>query len=152
MDDEALQRLIDRSEIEQLRGEYAMCFDAHDLDGAVALYTVDGEVQVDDEEPVRGRDTLRKWYDGLNDLMGEWSHHYTTSTLQIVSADTAVGKLYWMVPANWGDGRAHFQEGCYDDTYRKVEGRWLIQRRHATWFWSRFMEWEGNWSQRDPLA
>ncbi|MCG3754006.1 nuclear transport factor 2 family protein [Amycolatopsis sp. Poz14] len=147
----AVQQLLDRAEIEQLRGEYAMCFDAHDLDGAVACYAPDGEVQVGGDEPVRGRETLREWYGELNELMGEWSHHYTSATLRIVSQDEAEGRLYWLVPANWSDGRAHLQAGQYHDIYRKIDGRWRIQRRHATWFWSRFMEWPGNWAQRDPL-
>ncbi len=151
-ENDELRRLVDRAEIQQLQSEYAFRFDSHDLDGVVELYAPDGAVRVGDEEPIRGHAALREMYEGMNALMGEWSHHYTNSWIRITSDTTAEGRLYWLVPANWSNGRAHLQAGHYHDAYVKIDGLWRIQERVAGWFWSRYMEWEGNWSQAEPMT
>jgi ketosteroid isomerase-like protein len=152
MGSDVLQGLLDRAEIEDLRARYALCSDNHLFDELAELYAPDGVVEVAGQDPVAGRDLIREFYKTLPSIMGEWSHHYTTSSLTTRSDQTAEGKVYWLVPANWPDGRAHLEAGVYDDEYRKIDGRWHIQRRTCTWFWSRFMDWDGDWRQVEPLS
>ncbi|GAA1930959.1 hypothetical protein GCM10009775_23870 [Microbacterium aoyamense] len=148
--DGAIRILADRSEIEQLRGAYAVASDRHDFDAVADLFAPDGEVQTAQDPPIVGRETLRAFYRTLPSIMGTWSHHNTTSTLELTSDDTARGVQYFLFAANWPDGRARFEAGHYDDDYRRVDGRWRIQRRRVVWFWTRFMDWPGDWTQVTP--
>ena len=59
-------------------------------------------------------------------------HNLTTSKIEWSGADSATARTYWFVNTNIGPDHS----GIYRDTFRRVDGEWLIAERRVTTEWA----------------
>ncbi|MGE3691671.1 MAG: nuclear transport factor 2 family protein [Novosphingobium sp.] len=59
-------------------------------------------------------------------------HNLTTSKIEVSGPDSARARTYWHVMTNIGPDHA----GIYRDTFRRVDGEWLIAERRVKTEWA----------------
>jgi uncharacterized protein (TIGR02246 family) len=135
----ALQKLVDRAEIEELVTRYVTALDTLDADAYEGVFTEDGEYDVTGNI-YRGRAAIRKIVTDLqasrarNDAAGTPSprlyHVMSNSSIEILDASNARHQSYAQTVrlADNGQFVAGFM-GRYEDVLVKVDGRWLIKSR-----------------------
>jgi uncharacterized protein (TIGR02246 family) len=135
----ALQRLIDRAEIETLVARYVTALDTLDADAYEGVFTVDGVYDVTGTV-YSGRAAIRKIVTDLqasrarNDAAGTASprlyHVMANPSIEILDATHARHHCYAQTvrAADNGQFIVGFM-GRYDDVLEKVDGRWLIKSR-----------------------
>jgi uncharacterized protein (TIGR02246 family) len=140
----AVQKLIDRAEIEELVARYVTALDGLDADAYEGVFTADGEYDVTGNV-YKGRAAIRKIVTDLaasrarNDAAGVASprlyHVMANSSIEIVDATNARHQSYAQTVrlADNGQFVAGFM-GRYEDVLVKVDGRWLIKSRKLVSF------------------
>src|SRR5688572_8928997 len=140
----ALQKLVDRAEIEELVTRYVTALDTLDADAYEGVFTEDGEYDVTGNI-YRGRAAIRKIVTDLqasrarNDAAGTPSprlyHVMSNSSIEILDASNARHQSYAQTVrlADNGQFVAGFM-GRYEDVLVKVDGRWLIKSRKLVSF------------------
>jgi len=137
--DEMRRRLDDLEAIEsikQLKARYFRFVDEKKHDDLVALFTPDAKLVTDGivwKSPQEFAYTIR-------DLTGEAPsvHHGHMPEIEMTGPDTASG--IWAMedlltfPAGKDAPEGHNGYGQYRETYRKVDGRWLIDSVELTRF------------------
>jgi uncharacterized protein (TIGR02246 family) len=135
----ALQKLVDRAEIQELVARYVTALDTLDADAYEGVFTEDGEYDVTGNI-YRGRAAIRKIVTDLqasrarNDAAGTPSprlyHVMSNSSIEILDASNARHQSYAQTVrlADNGQFVAGFM-GRYEDVLVKVDGRWLIKSR-----------------------
>jgi hypothetical protein len=123
-----LERLVARDAIRDLAQRYAVCFDARDLDGLVALYPPD----VRASGGRSGRDALRDDFAAAGRSVGITFLQVGNHVIDFEAEDRARGVVYC---------RGEIQDGGpdskrwivhliqYHDVYSRVEGHWYFTRR-----------------------
>ena len=98
----------DRAEIEDLMARYLFAIDYFDWDAYVSVFAEDAELEYA-TGITRGREAIR------------------------IEGDRAWGRTLWVEMANNGPGDAMKMGtyGIYEDEFRRIDGRWLIQRRNV---------------------
>jgi hypothetical protein len=86
-----------------------------------------------------GHETIRKNFLGYMESEGQpWSvmHAITNHIIELTGPGTAKGRCY-LIDLNLADADTNplFLVGVYDDLYRKVDGRWLIDRTRIDFLW-----------------
>jgi hypothetical protein len=121
-----LDRLESLAEIRQLPQRYALAVDSRDLDTLVALFVPD--VQVGRQE--QGREALKVWFRQALSRMKSTVHFVGNHVIDFDSEDGAHGVVYCRDELDYPD-RGEWQVGVlqYWDTYRRVDGEWLFERR-----------------------
>jgi ketosteroid isomerase-like protein len=126
-----LQPLIDRPEIEALRGEFTDAVMMRDHDRFASLFTVDGEWRIPyiDVE-LSGRDVIGA---GFARMQGRWDFFVQTAhagTIEL-QGDTAVGRAYLCEIGRMRDGRSELNDAaCHDRYERTSEGRKFSSRSY----------------------
>jgi uncharacterized protein (TIGR02246 family) len=143
-DDAAVQKLLDRAEIEELVARYVHALDTHDADAYEGVFAEDAVY----ETPIatyRGRAAIRKIVTDLeasrvrNEAEGKPSPHLyhvmANSTIEILDATNARHRSYAQTvrAAENGQFIVGFM-GRYEDVLVKRDGRWLIQTRKLVSF------------------
>ena len=140
----ALQKLVDRAEIEELVTRYVTALDGLDADAYEGVFTADGEYDVTGNV-YRGRAAIRKIVTDLqasrarNDAAGTPSprlyHVMANSSIEILDATNARHQSYAQTVRLADDGQfvVGFM-GRYEDVLVKVDGRWLIKSRKLVSF------------------
>jgi uncharacterized protein (TIGR02246 family) len=140
----ALQRLLDRAEIEELVVRYVTALDTLDADAYEGVFTEDGEYDVTGRV-YKGRAAIRKIVTDLqaararNEAAGTPSpqlyHVMSNSAIEIVDATNARHQSYAQTVrlADNGQFVAGFM-GRYEDVLVKVDGRWFIKSRKLVSF------------------
>lgn len=131
---EAVQRLVDRNEIEQLLFDYANFLDLNEVDQLVALFTPDCHIAYGPDHGADGaeayRETLAHEKFGVGAFFAATSHHVSNVVIDFVDADTAQVRstLYaWhRYTRERPDGVVM---GQYHDTIVRRDGTWRIHRR-----------------------
>ena len=126
----AIDRLVAYEEIRQLAARYAVCLDARDVDGLVALFVPDVRVG----RTATGRDALRADFDRSLRGVGRTFLHVGNHAIDLEGPDRASGIVYC---------RGEIQDGGpdsddwiihaiqYHDSYARAEGRWhFVRRKH----------------------
>jgi 3-phenylpropionate/cinnamic acid dioxygenase small subunit len=121
-----------RAEIEALVFEYAWLVDHGHADQIPDLYTVDGTFAAVDP-PAVGRDQLRSWAEERTRQTARTTRHiHPNIRLTRVSDDEVHGCIALILfrsdTADVANTKPRFI-GEYNDVYRYVNDRWLIQRR-----------------------
>jgi uncharacterized protein (TIGR02246 family) len=131
MDETAIARtvrdLADREEIRNLARRYAHCIWQGDLEGAVALFADDGEMDMDGRV-IKGKPALADAYRSA--LQGTF-HPFVHNHLVEVKGDTAKGTCYLDVRATI-QGKAMIGSGFYLDRYVRAGGTWRFAARKLT--------------------
>ena len=142
--EDALQKLIDRAEIEELVARYVTALDTLDADAYEGVFTADGEYDVTGNV-YKGRAAIRKIVTDLqaslarNDAAGVASprlyHVMANSSIEIVDASNARHQSYAQTVrlADNGQFVVGFM-GRYEDALVKVDGRWQIKSRKLVSF------------------
>jgi hypothetical protein len=140
----AVQRLIDRAEIEELVTRYVTALDTLDADTYEGVFTRDGEYDVTGNV-YKGRAAIRKIVTDLraardsNEAAGTPSarlyHVMSNPSIEILDATNARHQSYAQTVrlADNGQFVAGFM-GRYEDVLVKVDGRWLIKSRKLVSF------------------
>ena len=125
-----LARLEARSEIGQLPMRYALAVDQRDLGAWVALFVPDVHMG----RHGRGRESLRHYIEPQLRTFRRSVHLIGGHRIDLgpdvgeTGPETAVGQVYCRAEHEVGD-RWIVMAIRYDDTYRRVDGTWLFERR-----------------------
>jgi hypothetical protein len=73
----------------------------------------------------QGYDELKKKFDRNVERM-PFSAHYMANPKVTVTGDTAKGVFMYLQPCTYKDGTALWTAGTYDNSFVRIDGRWLI--------------------------
>jgi len=144
-DDAAVQKLLDRAEIEELVTRYVTALDTRDADLYAGVFTEDAVYELPGNVVHRGRAAIRKIVTDLqasrarNDAEGKPSpslyHAMFNHAIELVDATHARHHCYAQTvrAAEGGQFVVGFM-GRYDDELVKRDGRWYIQSRKLVSF------------------
>ena len=130
MDLEArITRLEDLEAIKQLKARYCeICDDDHDPDRITTLFTEDGIWEAKGIGEAKGHAEIRKLFQRFQKAI-RFSQHMTMNPVIEVDGETATGTWYFFGPFTMEKGNQALWQACrYHESYRKVEGKWLIER------------------------
>ncbi len=123
-----LQSVVERFEIEALRGEFTDAIMMRDYDRFASLFTLDGAWRIPyvDVELV-GREEIRA---GIEQMQGLWEFfvqisHPGTITLE---GDAAVGRAYVSEIGQKRDGTSELNYSLYHDRYKRTPDGWKFAR------------------------
>jgi ketosteroid isomerase-like protein len=120
------QSIVDRFEIEALRGEFTDAVMMRDPDRLASLFTEDGSLRMHVE--LTGREQIRA---GSKRLQGEWDYFVQNThpgTIQLLG-DTAAGRAYICELARLRDGRCVLNYAVYHDRYQRTSDGWKFAER-----------------------
>jgi uncharacterized protein (TIGR02246 family) len=141
----ALQKLMDRAEIEELVVRYVTALDTLDADTYEGVFTEDGVYELPGGIVHSGRPAIRKIVTDLqaararNEAAGTPSprlyHVMANSSIELLDAANARHQSYAQTvrAADNGQFIVGFM-GRYEDVLVKVDGRWLIKSRKLVSF------------------
>jgi ketosteroid isomerase-like protein len=124
-----LQAIVDRFEIEALRGEFTDAVMMRDYDRLASLFTEEGVVRIPhiNAEAV-SREEIRA---GVERLQGFWDYFVQTThpgTIQL-EGDTAVGRAYICELGRLRDGSSQLNYAVYHDRYQRTPDGWKFAER-----------------------
>jgi hypothetical protein len=137
----AIEELLDIEAIKNIRVMYSHYFDGHEMDKLVELFTEDAVCEFGPKYGGDwvGRETMRENFQHYADGEGPpWSvmHATTNPVVRLTGPDTAEGRCYLIdMSAAEGIENPVILLGIYDDLYRKIDGRWLIERTRIDFLW-----------------
>ncbi|MFE0136783.1 YybH family protein [Streptomyces sp. NPDC059037] len=124
-----LQSIVDRFEIEALRGEFTDAAMMHDYDRFAALFTQDGALRIPDAGiALVGREEIRA---GIERLQANWNYFVQTvhpGTIR-VEGDRAAGRAYIAEFGTLRDGSSHANHAVYHDRYQRTSDGWKFMER-----------------------
>ena len=137
------EEFMAKVELGELVDTFASAGDSKDLETMVSCFADDGDIVVYDAKGKEfahyaGIDEIRK---GYRDLLGQYStlYHHNGQKMFTINGDTATGKVYcqeFLVSMyKSGVGSILDQGTVYEDTYVKVDGKWLIKDRKGYVKW-----------------
>jgi len=121
-----LRDLTDKEAIRDLARRYAHCVWQKDVDGAIALFTDDAEMDTGDRPPIIGREALLESYAQMfaaNDFR-PFVHNHVIE----LHGDEAEGTCYLDL-RSVVDGTAMTGHGFYKDRYLRVGDHWKFTYR-----------------------
>lgn len=125
----SIQSIVDRFEIEALRGEFTDSVMMRDPDRLASLFTEDGLWRIPGAGvELTGREQIR---DGSKRLQSQWDFFVQTThpgTIQI-DGDSAAGRAYISELARLQDGRSGLNYAVYHDRYQRTEDGWKFAER-----------------------
>jgi ketosteroid isomerase-like protein len=125
----SLQNIIDRFEIEALRGEFTDAATMRDFDRFAALFTVDGVWQIPDGNiKLVGQAEIRP---GVERMQGAWEffvQNVHPGTIQL-DGDTATGRSYVAELGRFREGSSHVNYSIYHDRYQRTPDGWKFAER-----------------------
>lgn len=140
-DADALQRLLDKADIEAVLVRYTHALDTLDADKYAGVFAPDAVFEMGGGQVRKGRDEIRSIITGLQESRAEreaagtatpslMHHVMTNATLDIVSEHEAHHYAYWMTILGNSDSEYRVASmGHYEDILVKSNGGWLIQSR-----------------------
>jgi ketosteroid isomerase-like protein len=125
----SLQNIIDRFEIEALRGEFTDAATMRDWDRFAALFTSDGVWQIPDGNiKLVGRAEIRP---AIERMQGAWEffvQNVHPGTIQL-DGDTATGRSYVAELGRFRAGSSHVNYSVYHDRYQRTPDGWKFTER-----------------------
>ena len=132
--------VADRLDILEVLARYSAAWDGRDFEAYAALFTEDAVFELNmgyGRQPLyrhEGRKTIRAWARETHagHLARVLTRHFQTGTVfdELTPASARTRTLLLETRMHHGDERPiPWVTGVYHDTWRKVDGRWLIARR-----------------------
>ncbi|KKD06325.1 nuclear transport factor 2 family protein [Streptomyces sp. WM6386] len=113
-------------------GAHTQAQDAGRTDDVVALYPPDGVLELPGMDPVQGHDALRAAFKGWAPTQPQ--QHLVGNTVVTPTAEDEATAVSDVVFFQRGDTGWTVQVvGRYEDTFRHIDGAWLLQRRATTY-------------------
>jgi uncharacterized protein (TIGR02246 family) len=125
-----LRRVEDRQEIQDLVLRYGFLVDDKDVDAVAELFAPDARL-VTKRGAVKGdgREAIRAYFAQRLALLGP-TNHFTHGTIVTFGNDPEVATgLTGSHAEIWVNGDPMLAALRYDDTFRRIEGRWRFQER-----------------------
>ena len=121
------QAIVDRVEIEALRGEFSDAATMHDPDRLVSLFTHDGVWRMPDiPAELTGPEEIRPWVrQRPAEYLVQTAH---PGTIQL-NGDTASGRTHIQEIGRSRDGRSFLNYAIYHDRYRRTPDGWRFTER-----------------------
>ena len=128
-----IQRLIDIEDIKALKYRYArFCDMNYDAKGISECFTEDAVWDGGDMGKAETRQGIREFFEGVPNIV-KYALHYTTNSLVDVNGDEATGHWHlWQPMVMHENDRAFWFMALYDESYRRVNGEWLISSLSLT--------------------
>lgn len=137
-----LDDLLAREAIRHLLSRYTTAGDRLRVDDFVGCFTEDAVIESERVAPERlfryeGRAAIRAWQErwlaGAGTTHGATfvRHHLSTCRIDLTGPDSASGSTYWVAWTDVGPDHA----GYYLDTFRRVDGEWMIAHRRVRLDW-----------------
>ena len=122
-----LRGLLDRDAIRDLARRYAHCVWQNDLDGLVALFAEDGEMDPGTRPPIRGRAALAE---GFREMLGGPGRFmpFVQQHVVDVDGDRATGTCYVDLRAEI-EQKSMIGAGWYEDRYVRTAEGWRFAAR-----------------------
>lgn len=98
--------------------------------GAVSLFADDGEMDLGDRPPFKGKAALLESYQGL--ITGPSMHPFVHNHVIELDGDRATGMCYLDLRATLADGTKMIGSGYYHDVYVRVGADWKFHFRKLT--------------------
>jgi hypothetical protein len=139
---DAVERLTAIEEIKQLKARYFLTLDDHDWDVYAGVFTEDGILDLAEEQEfhrgravdpgpdgpawvANGRAEIRDFISAALDTSVS-VHEGHTPIIDVTGADGATGTWSFHDFITFPDGSSFHGFGRYHETYRRVDGAWLI--------------------------
>jgi hypothetical protein len=138
-----IEELLEIEAIKKIRHLYSHYFDGKYLDELVDLFTDDAVCEFGPAfgGDWVGKDEIRARYAGYLEAEGdehEVMHAVTNPWIRLVDDTTAHGRWYLLdLHTAAGVENPLILFGIYDDVYKKVDDRWLIERTRIDFLWPR---------------
>ena len=136
-----LEELPEIETIKQLRIKYSHYFDGKQLDGLADLFTEDAVCEFGPDYggdwvgKAQIRDNFATFAEREGHAFGVL-HAVTNPLIELIDATTAHGRWYLHdLRTTEGAENPLILYGVYDDVYRKVFGKWLIDRTRIDFLW-----------------
>lgn len=124
-----LQTVIDRVEIDALRGEFADAGMMRDYDRLVSLFTKDGVLRMPAANVEFGsREEIRAGVERLQHIWEYFVQSVHHSSI-LLDGDTAMGRSYTSEFGRFRDGNSHQNHGVYHDRYQRTPDGWRFAER-----------------------
>ncbi len=137
-----LRRLLAEDDIRKVKLLYSQLMDAGRIDDLAELFTDDAVCVFGKYGEWHGRDEIRTKFaavdrDGHRGIAFYAVHATTNHWVELTGPDTAIGRSYLidLVTDTPPDGEPIVWIGAYDETYRRVDGSWLIERCVLQFLW-----------------
>ena len=121
-----LRELADLDAIRDLARRYAHCVWQKDVEGAIALFTDDAEMDTGDRPPIIGREALLQSYHDM--FAASDFRPFVHNHVVEIDGDTATGTCYLDL-RSVVDGKAMIGHGFYQDRYVRVGDGWKFTSR-----------------------
>lgn len=133
---EELRRRVDRlearAEIGELVSAYAVACDEHDMPRLTSLFTMDARFGSPSGVMVaEGRDAITAMFVRMFSIRGpayHWTHDHFVGFVD-GDPDRATGGLVLTHAETSPGGQASLAAMRYEDGYRRIDGRWLFEKR-----------------------
>lgn len=137
-----LRTLLTEDDIRKVKLLYSQLMDAGRIDDLAQLFTDDAVCVFGKYGEWNGRDEIRTNFaavdrDGHRGIPFYAVHATTNHWVELTGPDTAIGRSYLidLVTDTPADGEPIVWIGAYDETYRRVDGSWLIERCVLQFLW-----------------
>ncbi|GHO45849.1 nuclear transport factor 2 family protein [Ktedonospora formicarum] len=124
-----LESIVDRFEIEALRGEFTDAAMMYDYGRLASLFTEDGVYRIPDANVEQiGREQIRS---GSEWLKSQWVYFVQTTHPGMIQllGDTAVGRAYLSELICLRNGNSYLNYAVFHDRYRRTEDGWKFSER-----------------------
>jgi len=128
---EKIQKLEDIEAIKQLKYTYSLGCDrainAGDAELLLTVFTPDIVWDGGEFGTVEGLDGMKAMADGMPARI-TFTYHFFTNPIIEINGDTATGRWNLWAIYTWADGNDMVLAGIEEDVYKKVNGKWLIDK------------------------
>ena len=123
------QVIVDRIEIEALRGEFTDAVMMRDYDRVASLFTPDGVWRMPDiPAEMSGREQIRAWGRRVPEFV-DFLVQNTHPGMIRLDGDTASGRAYMSEVGRGRDGRCALNYAIYHDLYQRTPDGWKFTER-----------------------
>jgi SnoaL-like domain len=124
-----LQAIVDRVEIEALRGELTDAAMMRDYDRVASLFTADGTVRIPHlNAEATGREELRAGPSGCRGLLDCFVQTTHPGTIKL-NGDTASGRAYISELVRFRGGGSELNYAIYHDRHQRTADGWKFTER-----------------------
>lgn len=134
-----LRRLLTEDDIRNVKLLYSQLMDAGRIDELAEIFTEDAVCVFGKFGEWHGRDEIRSNFANVDEKHHEgipfYAMHATTNHwVEVTGPDTAIGRSY-LIDLVTRVEQPIVILGVYDETYRRVDGSWLIERCVLQFLW-----------------